>query len=109
MQIDVVKQQIGKRIKMIRMAAGLKQKDLAAELGISPPLLSMYERGDREQSINFLCIFATFFHLTLSQFFSLVEEEQQQEVSPEVATLMKEFRELVVTLEKKTLRATSEK
>lgn len=109
MHIDVVKRNIGKRIKMIRMAAGLKQKTLAAELEMSPSLLSMYERGDREQSISFLCIFANYFRLTLSQFFSLVEEEEQQEVSPEVALLMKELKEIVATFERKTLQTTSEK
>lgn len=38
--------QIGKRLKAIREARGLKQKDLAAALGIGRPYLSRIENGD---------------------------------------------------------------
>lgn len=45
---------LGKRLKMIRIAAEIKQKDLLNKLNISASLLSMYENGSRESSLNFL-------------------------------------------------------
>lgn len=36
----------GKRIKALRLARGLKQKDLAAAIGIKPPSLSELESGE---------------------------------------------------------------
>ncbi|MGD0585073.1 MAG: helix-turn-helix transcriptional regulator [Oryzomonas sp.] len=99
-----LKQQVGKRIKMIRVAAGIKQKDLAVKLNITAPLLSMYEQGTREPSISFIQTFARYFSLNLSQFFSLVEDGPQVS-NPEIALLIDNFKELISSIEKKALKS----
>lgn len=44
--------QLGKTIKMLRINAGIKQKDLAQRVQISPNYLSLVENGKREPSIS---------------------------------------------------------
>lgn len=67
-------EEIGKRIKMIRLYAGFKQKELAEKLNVQAPLLSLYEQGKRGPSLNFLKKFCDFFGISLSQFFVFVED-----------------------------------
>lgn len=100
--MDVVTK-LGKRLKMIRIAAGVKQKDLAKELDIPAPLLSMYEKGSREPSLIFLEKFAHRFNLPISHLFTLLEEtpkEQQNEIS----ILMNDMKNLLINLEKEALK-----
>lgn len=104
MDITILRQQIGKRIKMIRVTSGLKQKDLAPELNMAPSLLSMYEQGAREPSISFLFAFLERFGMTLSQFFALIDEDDK-DVSPEVAGLMDKFKKVIFQLEKDMLKS----
>ena len=40
---------IGERIRALRLARGLKQKDLARSIGISPPSLSELETGESKE------------------------------------------------------------
>lgn len=51
-------------ILSLRIEKGLSQKDAAAELGISPALLSHYEKGIRECGLDFLCRCADFYDVT---------------------------------------------
>lgn len=67
---------VGKRIKMIRFFSGIQQKKIAEQLGIQPPLLSMYENGKREPSLSFLKQFCDRFNITLSQFFALCDSDK---------------------------------
>lgn len=43
-----------KAIKLIRTASGMKQKDVAAKLGVTSNYISLLEHGKREPSISFL-------------------------------------------------------
>lgn len=45
---------IGKTIRVLRIAAGMKQKDLAAAVGIQPNSLSLIESGKREPSLSLI-------------------------------------------------------
>lgn len=45
---------LGKAIKLFRVNSGLKQKELAHELGVSANYLSLIENDKREPSISFL-------------------------------------------------------
>ena len=45
---------VGERILQARRAAGLKQKDLAAQLGLTPTALNYYEKNKREPGIEVL-------------------------------------------------------
>lgn len=46
--------QIGKTIKLLRVNAGIKQKDLAERLSISANYLSLLEHDKREPSISLI-------------------------------------------------------
>jgi transcriptional regulator with XRE-family HTH domain len=99
--MDVVAK-LGKRLKIIRIATGVKQKDLAKELNIPAPLLSMYEKGSREPPLSFLNQFANHFQLPMSQLFSLLDEKYGQE-NNEISALMKDMKSLLLNLEKESL------
>ena len=72
---DIVKR-LGLELKLIRVEAGAKQKDLAIKMRLPAPLLSMYETGVREPPIEFLELFAKKFKIPVSKIFSLMEERQ---------------------------------
>lgn len=94
-------EKLGKRLKMVRVASGLKQKELANELSIPAPLLSMYEQGKREPSLAFLEKFAERFQLSMSQLFALIEDipsESNKKVS--VDSLIAEMKGVIAQVEK---------
>ncbi len=97
-------EQLGKRLKMIRIAAGVKQKDLAEELAIPAPLLSMYEKGTREPPLRFLDTYARQFNMSLAQLFSFMEEPVSQG-KPDFTSVMAEMKHLIFDLEKQALKA----
>ncbi len=49
---------VGLRLKLFRVAAGIKQKDVAEHLGVTTNFVSMVERGKREPTLKFLQGFA---------------------------------------------------
>jgi len=49
---------VGLRLKLFRIAADLKQKDVAASIGITSNFVSMLERGKREPTLQYLRAFA---------------------------------------------------
>lgn len=52
------------KIKNLRNAAGLTQKQLAERLGVAKSVVSYYETGDRYPSIDVLIKLAGIFHVT---------------------------------------------
>ena len=56
----------GKLIRLLRVAEGLKQKELADELAGSISYLSQVESGKKEPSLNFLIRIAEYFKIPLS-------------------------------------------
>ncbi len=46
---------LGRRLKVLRVARGLRQRDLAASALLSPSVISMIETGDREPRDAELC------------------------------------------------------
>ncbi len=45
---------LGMALKVVRTASGIKQKDIATKLGVTPNYISLLEGGKREPSISFL-------------------------------------------------------
>lgn len=103
----LITEKLGKRLKLIRIAAGVKQNVLASKLNIPAPLLSMYEKGSREPSLSFLESFATFFRLPLSQIFTLMDNDDSANGSdiPEkdIVTYMSEMKQLLLKFENYTI------
>jgi transcriptional regulator with XRE-family HTH domain len=60
---------IGHVIKILRTAAGIKQKALAGKAGIKPNYLSMIESGKREPSLNLLRSIAKALNVPVSYIF----------------------------------------
>lgn len=61
--------ELAKAIKLIRIAGGIKQKDAAARLGVTPNYLSLVENGKREPSISFLKRLASVLGVPVGLFF----------------------------------------
>lgn len=64
-----IKDQVGIRIKQLRIAKGLSQEKLALEIGLDRTYITSVENGRRNISIQSLEKFWSFFELTPSQFF----------------------------------------
>jgi len=92
---------LGKRLKMIRVASGMKQKTLSSALNIPASLLSMYENGKRELPLTFIEKFSIFFHIPLSQLFNLMEEESTR--NDEATSILNEIKIYLLLLEKESL------
>ena len=48
----------------LRQSRNLSQRTVAADLGISQPLLSHYEKGTREPGLNFVCRACDYYGVT---------------------------------------------
>ena len=75
----------GKIIKMLRVAEGIQQDELARDLSVSRPYLSMVENGWRNPSFQFLKNVSQRFGVPLPL---LVLEEGSGEVLPELRELL---------------------
>lgn len=92
--------ELGTRLKMIRVYSGIKQKRLAEELEIPASLLSMYEQGKREPSISFLYSFCTRFDMTLSQLFSFHNSIEENKTKPEFKNFINDLQLLLSDFER---------
>jgi transcriptional regulator with XRE-family HTH domain len=89
---------IGKSIKFLRMAKGLKQSELATKLGKSTNYLSLVENDKREPSLSFLKNLADELEVPLSLFF-LDMDFSKRDFNPQEQSLFLRIRELVMQLE----------
>ncbi|MFD1426002.1 transcriptional regulator with XRE-family HTH domain [Kroppenstedtia sanguinis] len=55
---------LGLRLRTLRLEKKMRQEDLAREIGISKSAVGMYERGEREPSLNLLTEIADFFRVS---------------------------------------------
>ena len=62
--------ELGKRIKTVREELRMKQKEFAAELGISASLVSQMESGQKNPVYNFLYKLMNHYHVSLDWLFS---------------------------------------
>lgn len=61
--------ELSKAIKLMRTASGMKQKEVASKLSITPNYLSLVENGKREPSISFLKKLAALLNVPVALFF----------------------------------------
>lgn len=59
----------GQVIKILRIASGLKQKDLAEKVGVKPHYLSLVETGKRDPSLNIVRSIAEALNVPVSYLF----------------------------------------
>jgi len=89
---------VGRTVKLLRTAAGLKQKNLADRLDVSPNYLSLVENDRREPSISFLRNLASEIGIPLGLLFLEIENDIT-ELSPEERAILIRIEELVFQLQ----------
>lgn len=94
---------LGKTIKLLRISAGMKQKDLADRLGVTSNYLSMIENNRREPSISFLREMADALGVPLGLLFLEIDESKHMG-APESHELLARIRDLVLEIERLRLR-----
>jgi transcriptional regulator with XRE-family HTH domain len=67
--------ELARAIKLTRTASGMKQKEIAVKVGVTPNYLSLVENGKREPSVSFLKRLATVLGVPVGLFF-LWEQER---------------------------------
>jgi|SRR5687768_8276446 len=89
---------IGKTIKFLRIAKGLKQADLANRLKVSTNYISLIENDKREPSLSFLKALATVLDIPVGLLF-LELDMSKKEASPQERDLLMKMRDLMVQIE----------
>ena len=89
---------VGRAAKFARVAAGIKQKDLADRLDVSPNYLSLVENDNREPSISFLRNLAGELAIPLGLLFLNVDSDLS-EVSPEERALLLRIQDFIFQIQ----------
>ena len=63
------------RLAELRKSKGISQKEASKNLGISQALLSHYEKGIREYSLDFLCKASKYYNVTTDYLLGLSESK----------------------------------
>jgi len=93
-------QKTGNRIKLIRISAGISQKELAGKLEIPASLLSFYEKGHREVPLRFIKKFCDYFNLPITQFFNLIDEKTAgKHLDKDMTNIIEELNKTLIALE----------
>lgn len=91
---------IGHVLKILRTAAGLRQKELAVKAGIKANYLSMIESGKREPSLSLLRILAKVLNVPVSYIFwehkglPSLKDARENEIMREIKRLLLEVEQL---------------
>lgn len=94
---------IGRSIKFVRVAAGLRQGEMAKRLGISQNYLSLLENNKSEPSLSLLRKIASEFNVPVS-FLLLEGSADFDSGKPEVAELLKEVHKLIRQLQESRIK-----
>ena len=98
---------MGKTIKFLRLAAELKQSDLAERLGVSSNYISLVENDKRDPSMSFLRDLSDELRVPLGLLFLEVESDQDK-TSPEERALLVRIKDLVFQIERMRLQRESQ-
>lgn len=66
----MIKEQVGKRIKELRLSKNMSQEDFAYKCGLDRTYITSLERGKRNVSLINLEKIANAFEMSLSEFFN---------------------------------------
>ena len=89
---------MGKTIKFLRIAKGLKQAELAERLKVSTNYISLIENDKREPSLSFLKELAKILDIPIGILF-LELDMSKKEVSPQETDLLMKMRDLIIQIE----------
>lgn len=65
-----------KRLKELRLAKGISQKEIAEYLGITTAAYSLYERGNREPNLTILKKIAEYYKVSMDDLLEMSDEPQ---------------------------------
>jgi transcriptional regulator with XRE-family HTH domain len=84
--------ELARAIKVMRTASGIKQKDIAREIGVTPNYVSLVEAGKREPSLAFLRQIAKAIGVPVGLLFLWAEsaDENSTSINSQVRTLLSE-------------------
>ncbi len=89
---------IGKTIKFLRVAKGIKQGELAERIKVSTNYISLVENDKREPSLSFIKELANVLDVPIGLLF-LELDMSKNEVSPQERDLLMRMRDLMVQIE----------
>ena len=69
-----VKAIFGERLRELRQKAGLQQKELGEQVGLSNNGIGMMERGHRGTTIDKLVLIAEFFHVSTDYLLGITDD-----------------------------------
>ncbi len=93
---------IGKSIKVLRIAKGINQQELAKQMGMSSNYISMIENNIREPSISFLKKLSETFNVPMNFF---LFELDLDKYSPQQQNIIFRINELILQLESEKIRS----
>lgn len=85
------------RLKLFRVAAGLRQRELAEQLHVTSNFVSMVERGKREPTLKYLQSFAGVVEIPVSVLLwephdpNAERKREEQDLHARVAALMAQY------------------
>ena len=92
-------ERMGKKIKLIRIAKGIRQYDAAKALGISQAYLSNIERGRNSFTLETLFKLSELLECPVSEFFSNVdknaEQDEQKMTAEEMQVMLKMLKKMM--------------
>ncbi len=87
--------EIAQRISRVRLERAVSQRDMCDKLGISQPMMSHYERGERRIPADLLAQIAELLDVTADELLGLKRSKRNsQEMSSEMKKLWKKFQQV---------------
>jgi transcriptional regulator with XRE-family HTH domain len=85
--------ELGRAIKVMRTASGIRQKEIAGKIGVTANYVSMVEAGKREPSVAFLKQIARVIGVPVGLFFLWAEGhgDDSPKSHPQLRTLLTEL------------------
>ncbi len=96
--------QIGKVIKLIRINSGIKQGELAKDLGITQSYLSLLEYSSREPSLALLRKTAKAMRVPAGVFLAMSADSEEKTHRKQVVARLHELIELIDSVEARSRR-----
>ena len=72
--------ELNNKLRSLRLAKGVTQEQLAAELGVTSQAISKWERGTTMPDISLLPELSVFFGVSIDELFGLTEEKEYERI-----------------------------
>ena len=86
--------QIAKRLARLRQERAISQRDFCKKLGISQPMMSHYERGERRIPSDLLAEIAKILSVSADELLGLKRSSKNVEMSKEMKRMWKKFQQV---------------